>query len=94
MRIVGGEFRRRLLQTLPGRSVRPTSDKLRETLFNVLRNDIESSVFIDCYAGSGAVGLEAVSRGAAHAYLIERHAAAARAMRRAHRGVRLARTAP
>ena len=78
MRIIAGEFRGRRLKTLAGQAVRPTSDKLRETLFNVLRNEVPGSVFIDCYAGSGAVGLEAVSRGAKEVYLIEQEAAAAR----------------
>ena len=78
MRIIAGEFRGRLLKTLPGRDVRPTSDKLRGTLFNILRNELPGAVFIDCYAGSGAVGLEAVSRGASRVYLIENDAAAAR----------------
>jgi 16S rRNA (guanine(966)-N(2))-methyltransferase RsmD len=78
MRIIAGEFRGRLLKTLRGREVRPTSDKLRETLFNVLRAEVSDSVFIDCYAGSGAVGLEAVSRGAKQVYLIEQSIAAAR----------------
>jgi 16S rRNA (guanine(966)-N(2))-methyltransferase RsmD len=77
MRIIAGEFRGRLLKAPQGRSVRPTSDKLRETLFNILRNDVPGSVFIDCYAGTGAVGLEAVSRGAAQVYMIEQDAAAA-----------------
>src|SRR3990170_5924748 len=78
MRIIAGEFRGRLLKTLRGRAVRPTSDKLRETLFNILRAEAPGSVFIDCYAGSGAVGLEAISRGAAQLYLIEQDAAAVR----------------
>ncbi len=78
MRIIAGEYRGRRLKTLRGRAVRPTSDMLRETLFNILRADVPGSVFIDCYAGSGAVGLEALSRGAAQVYLIERDAAAGR----------------
>ena len=78
MRIIAGEFRGRRLKTLSGLAVRPTSDKLRETLFNVLRAEVPGSVFIDCYAGSGAVGLEAVSRGASQVFLIESDTAAAR----------------
>ena len=78
MRIIAGEFRGRRLKTLPGREVRPTSDKLRETLFNIIRAEVPDSVFIDCYAGSGAVGLEALSRGARQVFLIEQDAAAAR----------------
>lgn len=72
MRVIGGEFRSRRLQTLPGRAVRPTSDRLRETLFNVLGKDIIGKIFIDAYAGSGAVGIEALSRGAELAVFLEK----------------------
>jgi len=78
MRIIAGAYRGRRLKTLRGREVRPTSDKLRETLFNILRPEVPGSVFLDCYAGSGAVGLEALSRGAAQVFLIERDPVAAR----------------
>ena len=78
MRIIAGTYRGRLLKTLRGREVRPTSDRLRETLFNILGPAVAGSVFIDCYAGSGAVGLEALSRGAAQVFWIEENAAAAR----------------
>ena len=78
MRIIAGAYRGRLLQTLRGRSVRPTSDRLRETLFNVLGAAVADSVFVDGYAGSGAVGLEAWSRDARQVFLIERNAAARR----------------
>ena len=71
MRIIGGEFRSRRLKSLPGQTTRPTSDKLRETLFNVLGSSISGSVWYDCFAGSGAVGLEALSRGAAFAVFVE-----------------------
>jgi 16S rRNA (guanine966-N2)-methyltransferase len=72
MRVIGGEFRSRVLKSLPGLAVRPTPDRLRETLFNVLAPRIEGSVFLDAFAGTGAVGIEALSRGAAHAIFIER----------------------
>jgi len=81
MRIVGGELRSRRLKTLPGAATRPTSDKLRETLFDVLGARVAGSVWYDCYAGSGAVGLEALSRGAAFAVFVERSGAAARVLR-------------
>ncbi len=60
---------------------RPTSDRLRETLFNVLRERVAGVRFLDLYAGSGAVGIEALSRGAGEAVLVERGAAALKAMR-------------
>ena len=62
-------------------ATRPTSDRLRETLFNVLAPRIERSVFLDLYAGSGAVGLEALSRGASHVTFVERAPAALKVMR-------------
>jgi 16S rRNA (guanine966-N2)-methyltransferase len=76
MRIIAGTFRSRTLAAQPGMSTRPTSDRLRETLFNVLAPRIEGAAFLDLYAGSGAVGLEALSRGAAHVAFVERAPAA------------------
>ena len=81
MRVIGGEFRSRLLKTLPGLALRPTPDRLREALFNVLAPRIEGAVFLDAYAGSGAVGIEALSRGTARAIFIEKHAGAVRVIR-------------
>jgi len=72
MRIIGGEFRSRRIKSIPGTDVRPTTDRLRETLFNILAPEIEGVTFVDAYAGTGAVGLEALSRGAAKAVLIEK----------------------
>ena len=81
MRIIAGEYRGRLLKTLRGRGLRPTSDRLRETLFNVLGAAVSGAVFIDCYAGSGAVGLEALSHGASEVFCIEADPAAQRLIR-------------
>ncbi len=78
MRIIAGEYKSRRLKTLPGAKTRPTSDKLRETLFNVLGPSVQGAVFADCYAGSGAVGLEALSRGAEFVYFLESHRPAVR----------------
>lgn len=73
MRVIGGEFRSRVLKSLPGMDVRPTPERLRETLFDVLAPRIaECGVFVDAYAGTGAVGIEALSRGARRAVFIER----------------------
>jgi 16S rRNA (guanine966-N2)-methyltransferase len=81
MRVIGGKFRSRRLKT-PGKLlVRPTSDRLRETLFNVLGPAVEDSLFIDLYAGTGAIGIEAVSRGAREAIFVEAHAVTARLIR-------------
>ena len=76
MRIIAGTFRSRTLQAPAGLATRPTSDRLRETLFNVLAPRIEGAVFLDLYAGSGAVGLEALSRGAGRVEFVERAPAA------------------
>lgn len=73
MRVIAGEFRSRHLQSLPGLDVRPTPDRLRETLFNILAPRIKGSVFVDAYAGTGSVGIEAISRGAKQAVFIERN---------------------
>lgn len=81
MRVIGGEFRSRLLKSLPGLDVRPTPDRLREALFNVLAPRIEGAVFADLYAGTGAVGIEALSRGATRAVFIEQNRDAVRVIR-------------
>ena len=81
MRIIAGRFRSRKLKPVPGLNVRPTADRLREALFNVLAPEIEGTVFLDAYAGTGAVGLEALSRGARHAIFIEKHPAALAVLR-------------
>ncbi len=81
MRIIAGTFRSRPLQAPAGWSTRPTSDRLRETLFNVLAPRTEGARFLDLYAGSGAVGLEALSRGAEYAVFVERAPAALKVLR-------------
>lgn len=72
MRVIAGHFRSRTLEAPAGLTTRPTSDRLRETIFNVLAPRIESARFLDLYAGSGAVGIEALSRGAAHVTFVEK----------------------
>jgi len=82
MRIVAGKYRSRILKSLKGNALRPTSDRLRETLFNVLGTNVAGSRFLDVFAGTGAVGIEAISRGATQVVFIENHAAAATLIRR------------
>lgn len=77
MRVIGGEFRSRKLKSLPGLDTRPTPDRLREALFNVLSPIIEGALFVDAYAGTGAVGIEALSRGARRSVFLESSRAAA-----------------
>jgi 16S rRNA (guanine966-N2)-methyltransferase len=81
MRVIAGEFRSRRLKSLPGLITRPTPDRLRETLFNVLAPQIRECVFMDVYAGTGAVGIEALSRGARRAIFIEKNRAAVEVIR-------------
>src|ERR1700757_1694765 len=81
MRIIAGRLRSRTLQAPAGLATRPTSDRLRETLFNVLAPRIEGADFLDLYAGSGAVGIEALSRGAKHVVFVERAPAALKVLR-------------
>src|SRR2546425_1287132 len=72
MRIIAGKFRGRRLKSPPSLQTRPTSDRLRETLFNILAPRIEGARFLDLCAGSGAAGIEALSRGAGHVTLVDR----------------------
>jgi 16S rRNA (guanine966-N2)-methyltransferase len=76
MRIIAGSYRSRVLKAPAGLSTRPTSDRLRETLFNVLAPRIRGAAFLDLYSGSGAAGIEALSRGAAHVTFVEKAPAA------------------
>jgi 16S rRNA (guanine(966)-N(2))-methyltransferase RsmD len=71
MRVIAGTYRSRILAAPRGSGTRPTSDRLRETLFNILAPRILGSRFCDLYAGTGAVGIEALSRGAAHVWFTE-----------------------
>jgi 16S rRNA (guanine966-N2)-methyltransferase len=73
MRIIAGTFRSRQLKSLKGMALRPTSDNLRETLFNVLGELVVDARFVDLFAGTGAVGIEALSRGAREAIFVEKH---------------------
>ena len=79
--MIAGEFRSRRLKTLPGLTTRPTPDRLRETLFNILLPRIEGTTFLDAYAGTGAVGIEALSRGAERAIFVEKNRAAVEIIR-------------
>jgi 16S rRNA (guanine(966)-N(2))-methyltransferase RsmD len=80
MRVIAGTYRSRPLTAPRGMATRPTSDRLRETLFNILTPHIEGARFADLYAGTGAVGIEALSRGAAHVTFVESAAIAIAAL--------------
>lgn len=76
MRVIAGSARRLLLTAPDGLDTRPTQDKIKETLFNILQMQVPGSVFLDICAGSGGIGIEAISRGAKRAYFIENKRAA------------------
>jgi 16S rRNA (guanine966-N2)-methyltransferase len=82
MRVIAGQYRSRRLLAPKGDDTRPTSDRLRETLFNVVAGGVADSVWLDLFAGSGAVGIEALSRGARSVYFVESSARAANTIRR------------
>jgi len=81
MRVIAGQYRSRRLIAPSGSDTRPTSDRLRETVFNVVSAGLADSVWIDLFAGSGAVGIEALSRGARQVYFVESAARAAKIIR-------------
>ena len=72
MRVIAGSARRLLLKTVEGMETRPTTDRIKETLFNMLQNDLYGARFLDLFAGSGAIGIEALSRGAKEAVFVDK----------------------
>ena len=76
MRVIAGSARRLRLVTPEGNDTRPTQDRIKETLFNMIQNQVPGAVFIDLFSGSGGIGIEALSRGASKAYFIENAQAA------------------
>ncbi|HZZ94039.1 MAG TPA: 16S rRNA (guanine(966)-N(2))-methyltransferase RsmD [Usitatibacter sp.] len=81
VRIIGGEWRSRVIHFPPAAALRPTPDRVRETLFNWLGQRLDGLACLDLFAGSGALGFEALSRGAARVVMVERDRATARALR-------------
>jgi 16S rRNA (guanine(966)-N(2))-methyltransferase RsmD len=81
MRVIAGKYKSRRLGAPAGVQTRPTSDRLRETLFNVVAAKVSGSVWLDLFAGSGAIGIEAISRGARMVYFVESSRQAVRAIR-------------
>lgn len=77
MRIIAGKARSLPLKTVEGLETRPTTDRIKETLFNIIQTQIPGALFLDLFAGSGGIGLEAVSRGAKEAYFVENNKKAA-----------------
>lgn len=81
MRVITGEFRGLRLNAVPGNQTRPTADKVKESMFNMLGPFFEGGQALDLYAGTGALGIEAVSRGMDHATLVDRQFAAIKTIR-------------
>jgi len=81
MRVIAGQFGSRILRALRGTELRPTSDRLRETLFDILGPTVDDSLFVDVFAGTGAIGIEALSRRARQVIFIERHGPAVKLIR-------------
>lgn len=73
MRVIAGRARRLQLKTLEGLDTRPTTDRIKETLFNMINNDLTDVLFVDLFSGSGAIGIEALSRGAKYAWFVEKN---------------------
>lgn len=73
MRVISGSAKSLKLKCPEGMETRPTTDRIKETLFNMLQNDIRGSVFVDLYAGSGAIGIEALSRGAEKCFFVDKN---------------------
>ena len=71
MRVIAGSARRLLLKTPDGLDTRPTTDRIKETLFNMLMPYLSGAIFVDLFSGSGGIGIEALSRGARKAYFVE-----------------------
>lgn len=81
MRIIAGQWRGRIIEAPPGRKTRPTSDRVREAWMSALQTEIPDSSVLDLFSGSGALGIEALSRGAAHATFVEQAAPAIRTLK-------------
>lgn len=89
MRVIAGSARRVSLKTLDGMNTRPTQDRIKETLFNMLQYDLADCTFLDLFAGSGGIGIEALSRGAKTAVFVEQNADAVQIVRENLKATRL-----
>ena len=81
MRVISGKCKRMLLRVPSGMHTRPTTDRIKETLFNILQHDIPDSIFLDLFSGSGGIGIEALSRGAKEAVFVDDNKEAVRCIK-------------
>jgi 16S rRNA (guanine(966)-N(2))-methyltransferase RsmD len=89
MRVIAGKAKRLLLKTIEGQDTRPTTDRIKETLFNMINVDMPDCCFLDLFSGSGAIGIEALSRGARKAVMVEQNPKAAECIRENLKATRL-----
>ena len=89
MRVIAGSAKRLQLKSIEGMDTRPTTDRIKETLFNMISTDLADCRFLDLFSGSGAIGIEALSRGADIAYFVENHPKAADCIKQNLRHTRL-----
>ena len=82
MRVIAGKARSLQLMTVPGMDVRPTTDRIKETLFNMISNEVPGGRFLDLFSGSGGIGIEALSRGAEHAVFVDKNRASVQCIRK------------
>ena len=82
MRVIAGKARSLQLMTVPGMDVRPTTDRIKETLFNMITTEVPGGRFLDLFAGSGGIGIEALSRGAEHAVFVDKNRASVQCIRK------------
>ncbi|MDR0674202.1 MAG: 16S rRNA (guanine(966)-N(2))-methyltransferase RsmD [Zoogloeaceae bacterium] len=92
LRIIGGQWRRQIVRFPDGSGLRPTPDRVRETLFNWLEQDLRGRVCLDLFAGSGALGFEAASRGAARVVMVEKDIRVMRALKENARRLKMPET--
>ncbi len=89
MRVIAGRARRIQLKTIDGQDTRPTTDRIKETLFNMIQSRLAQTSFLDCFAGSGGIGIEALSRGADRAVFVEQNPKAADCIRQNLKATRM-----
>ncbi len=90
LRVIAGSARGQKLHTVPGKATRPITDRVKESLFNIIGNDIQDAIFLDIFAGTGAVSIEAISRGARWARLIDSYVPAVKTIKANLKHTRLA----
>ena len=89
MRVISGSARGKLLLPVPGMATRPTTDRIKENIFNIIQSEVRGANVLDLFAGTGQMGIEALSRGAAHCDFVDRDRAALSVIRKNVQGARV-----